>query len=265
MGKSRIVVVMSGCLFLSSFSFGMYNPEVGRFMQHDPHGINPAGGKNNAFYFENQYADGVNIYQYVYSNPLHGGDAYGLYETHRCRLSACQLYGCNEKCGPDITQAFHNAFQELEQELETEFKDPDIKKRVCGFSGIYHSMGWDFQDAWDGIVEREKGFRYPSVPLCKNTVTFEGHCVNIWELNYYLWGFLNHKCGHSEGEAYRWAAVWSSFRNDSRGCKLLFTTSGYRGKIEPLSSSNCDMSSCCSITNVPPYRNPKLDIRIRGR
>jgi len=241
----------------------MYNPEIGRFMQHDPHGINPAGGEINAFDHENQYADGVNIYQYVRANPLHSGDAYGLFETHRCRLSACQLYGCNEKCGPDITQAFHRIFGKIEKDLTEEFKDTDVKSRVCGFRGVYDSEGWDIVNAWSGIVKRAEGFRYPSVPRCEDTVTFQGHCVNIWELNYYLWGFVNRLCGYTEGKAKRWAATWSSSRPDSRGCKLLFTTSGYKGEVAPLSSSNCDMSSCCSSANVPNY-DEELEIHIRG-
>jgi len=56
-----------------------YDLETGRFMQRDPHGINPAGGEINAFSFENQYVDGLNIYQYAVSNPLYGGDAFGLW------------------------------------------------------------------------------------------------------------------------------------------------------------------------------------------
>jgi len=56
-----------------------YSPPLGRFFQQDPHGINPAGGEINAFSFENQYVDGLNIYQYAVSNPLYGGDAFGLW------------------------------------------------------------------------------------------------------------------------------------------------------------------------------------------
>lgn len=80
MGKSRIVVVMAGCLFLSSFSFGMYNPEVGRFMQHDPHGINPAGGKINPYDVRKLYTDGTNIYMYVRNNPCIHTDTFGLFQ-----------------------------------------------------------------------------------------------------------------------------------------------------------------------------------------
>ena len=39
-------------------------------MQHDPLGINPAGGKENPFSAIEQYTDGLNLFQYARSNPV---------------------------------------------------------------------------------------------------------------------------------------------------------------------------------------------------
>ena len=55
-----------------------YDPETGRFMQKDPLGINPAGGEINNFEIQKQYVDGMNIYQYVLSNPVNNIDQFGL-------------------------------------------------------------------------------------------------------------------------------------------------------------------------------------------
>ena len=275
MGKSRIVVVMAGCLFLSSFSFGMYNPEVGRFMQHDPHGINPAGGEINAFSFENQSADGVNIYRYAGSDPVSQSDAHGLlayvpFERHSRRVNACRLLRCKGKCGPDITQVFNKTFDEVEEKLTKEFEDrPDIKERVCGVGtgGIYHAWdGWDIMNArWKSIRETTGTETYPSGIFCKNTATLNGRCVNVWELNYYLWGVVNKVCGNSEVFALSVARLWAQLRPDDPDCKLGFACAGYGSKAAlELTSMMCDMSPCCSTDNVPQYRVVKLSIHVRG-
>jgi RHS repeat-associated protein len=55
-----------------------YSPQLGRFLQHDPLGVNPAGRIENPFYAYLQYVNGNNIYQYVNSQPLNAHDPYGL-------------------------------------------------------------------------------------------------------------------------------------------------------------------------------------------
>jgi len=54
------------------------DPETGRFMQRDPLGVNPAGGKENPFKIQKQYADGANLQEYVKSNPITNRDPMGL-------------------------------------------------------------------------------------------------------------------------------------------------------------------------------------------
>ncbi len=55
-----------------------YDLETGRFMQRDPHGINPAGSFRNPFNVHCQYSDGANIYEYAKSLPILNMDAFGL-------------------------------------------------------------------------------------------------------------------------------------------------------------------------------------------
>ena len=51
------------------------NPYMGRFLQQDAHGINPAGGEINRFRVHAQYEDGMNRYEYANSNLLGDGGA----------------------------------------------------------------------------------------------------------------------------------------------------------------------------------------------
>jgi RHS repeat-associated protein len=55
-----------------------YSPKLGRFMQHDPLGINPGYSNLNPFGPMNQYHDSRNVYEYVISQALRGIDPYGL-------------------------------------------------------------------------------------------------------------------------------------------------------------------------------------------
>jgi len=56
-----------------------YDYYTGRWLTHDPLGINPAGGTHNPLQVTGQYKEGVNLYEYVGSNPVVYSDAYGLW------------------------------------------------------------------------------------------------------------------------------------------------------------------------------------------
>ena len=76
------------CLLIFSISFGMYHPRTGRFLQQDSLGTKPEivftdrgpriiGTKgpyvpnpNDPMGSLNQYIDGMNLYEYVKSNPI---------------------------------------------------------------------------------------------------------------------------------------------------------------------------------------------------
>jgi RHS repeat-associated protein len=65
-------------LHLMYYRARYYDPDTGRFMQRDPLGVNPAGRKLNSFKPRQQYADGMNVYEYVASIPTILSDPYGL-------------------------------------------------------------------------------------------------------------------------------------------------------------------------------------------
>jgi len=68
----------NGDLALADYRHRSYDTYAGRFLQNDPLGTNPASPEHNRFDILNQYADGVNFYQYVQSNPVTSVDSYGL-------------------------------------------------------------------------------------------------------------------------------------------------------------------------------------------
>jgi RHS repeat-associated protein len=57
-----------------------YDTNRGRFLQHDPLGVNPAGGPSNLFdTVLRQYTEGLNLYEYVLSSPLQYVDPLGTF------------------------------------------------------------------------------------------------------------------------------------------------------------------------------------------
>jgi len=56
-----------------------YDYHTGRFLTHDPLGITPNPPKPNNFGIIGQYKDGLNLYEYVRSNPVVYADVLGLY------------------------------------------------------------------------------------------------------------------------------------------------------------------------------------------
>ena len=55
-----------------------YDYQTGRFLSHDPLGITPNHPKPNMFNVMSQYKDGMNLYEYVRSNPVIKVDPKGL-------------------------------------------------------------------------------------------------------------------------------------------------------------------------------------------
>ena len=64
----RIDILDNGSLKIQYSRHRYYDYYIGRFLQHDPLGINPAGGKENPFSAIEQYTDGLNLFQYARSN-----------------------------------------------------------------------------------------------------------------------------------------------------------------------------------------------------
>jgi len=103
----------AGNCTLMHYRHRAYNPEIGRFMQQDPHGINPAGGKEAiSFNPIEQYADGCGLMAYVTSNPINRIDPYGLMSHYgkyipRGSIGACVgQYQESNRARSDVTIDF---------------------------------------------------------------------------------------------------------------------------------------------------------------
>jgi RHS repeat-associated protein len=74
----QLDILDSGALRHMHYRHRDYSPTLGRFMQHDPLGINPGYSNLNPFGPMNQYHDGRNIYEYVNSRATIIIDTLGL-------------------------------------------------------------------------------------------------------------------------------------------------------------------------------------------
>ncbi|MDH4241471.1 MAG: hypothetical protein OEW48_18080 [Phycisphaerae bacterium] len=74
----RLDELDNGSLKVYNYRHRYYDMYMGRFITHDPLGINPAGGTLNPFSLDLQYIKGLNLYEYTMSNPIVSLDYYGL-------------------------------------------------------------------------------------------------------------------------------------------------------------------------------------------
>jgi len=75
----RIDIFENGALKLQYNRNRYYSYSMGRWLTHDPLGINPSGGIKNPFSILSQYRDSMSLYEYAKSNPVINFDAKGLY------------------------------------------------------------------------------------------------------------------------------------------------------------------------------------------
>jgi len=92
----RIDYLDGGNLPLMYYRNRSYDTYTGRFLQHDPLGINPNGGYLNPFMPFFQYTDGMNLYNYVENNPIIFVDPFGLKRWYPPGAT------CLEKCKIDF-------------------------------------------------------------------------------------------------------------------------------------------------------------------
>ena len=74
----RLDILDEGSLKIYYYRARTYHPEIGRFLQTDPAGLLLGAGQDNPFRPVSQYPDGINLYEYVRSNPVTGFDPTGL-------------------------------------------------------------------------------------------------------------------------------------------------------------------------------------------
>ncbi len=75
---SLTITTVLFCTITSTTADAMYNPRLGRFLQRDPVGLSNSPAAAPRLIPTKQYVDGLNVYSYAVSNPLHGMDPSGL-------------------------------------------------------------------------------------------------------------------------------------------------------------------------------------------
>lgn len=161
--------------------------------------------------------------------------------------------------------------------LEHFEKNEGAKEKICGFGGIYHSYGWDFEAVFNegqhiifrpGENGNMESISYPS-NQCLETFKLNGACYNKFEINYYLWGYVNRLCGNSRTVALLTADTWAQYKDWKIGentltqCKLAFAAAGYEGMTGLASiPSYCSYKKCK--LNVPTYESKDLEPCLRG-
>lgn len=208
MGKIRTLIIVSGCVFLSNLSFGMFCPETGRFLQREPLGVNPAGGKENQFKINDQYKDGMNLYAYVTNNPIIKFDAYGLFGMippgpgnpfPQPLILPKKKIDCNPTCGPDISISVIA----LLSKITFKFHDWDEKEQKRHCDELYNIADGGAGDAWMSTIKRHGLDNKPSSygcpsSSCAGTVEMFGKCYNAHAVNYAVFGHMNSLCGISK-------------------------------------------------------------------
>ncbi len=172
----------------------------GGFAQRDPQPNVSHNGYNN------QYADGMNLYQYVRSNPLNHLDPTGL-------------KGC---CGPDVTDSLRTLMAQVNKDWNS--WDWWEKNRRC--NGMISVNGWDVKQLKNRSV-REKGC---GTGDCKGTVRAYDVCSDAAQVNYMLWGKMNKLCGNSLAGSLAIVVAWKKLTGRKEvAAATTWTTMGYGG------------------------------------
>ena len=241
-----------------------YDTHAGRFMQQDPLGIQPAANAQiNPFKPEKQYTDGMNIYEYVGDGPISSNDSLGLTELHPVRVNRLHCK-CKRECGPDITDSFFHGLERVSIALEEEFKKPGRNEAICGnekfgTGGVFSRTGWDIDQFWGSmfLYDSERVRWLSKKEPCADTVVFKGHCVKKWELNYYLWGYVNRKCNTSWLKYHFYTDLWTEFKSafspEDPHCKRSFAGCGQTGALV---DNSCYLDKCCKVSGAPIWTNP---------
>jgi RHS repeat-associated protein len=88
----RVDILDNGSLKIQYNRNRYYDYYTGRWLTHDPLGINPAGGMLNPFSVLAQYTNGMNLYQYAGSNPIMLTDPIGGCEEKPKETPPCKCF-----------------------------------------------------------------------------------------------------------------------------------------------------------------------------
>jgi len=171
---------------------------------------------------------------------------------------------CKRECGPDITDSFFHGLERVSIALEEEFKKPGRKEAICGneklgTGGVFSRTGWDIDQFWGSmfLYDSERVRWLSKKEPCADTVVFKGHCVKKWELNYYLWGYVNRKCNTSWLKYHFYTDLWTEFKSafspEDPHCKRSFAGCGRTGALV---DNSCYLDKCCKVSGAPIWTNP---------
>jgi len=141
---------------------------------------------------QGQYADGMNLYQYVRSNPVKNVDSFGLQAFPFIYMQPAPPRRCGN-CGPDIT----SKIDALNKELSSWFNDdlsPSERDDYC--YGRVSLGGWEIVElkTISDLVKRDSSYKECATGDCKDTVQVHGRCQSPHEVNYYLYGVMTRLC-----------------------------------------------------------------------
>ena len=157
----RLDVLDSDNLEVMYYRHRYYDAYAGRFLQHDPRGINPAGGLTNRSGVQNQYADGINVYQYTRGNVILFTDPFGLaayvflYDSHDPMFKTWATATKNKITGKKNT--YYKATLNFDPKKDTvhmiPVKGPDSLNELNGIKEIAYlgsfGHGGDGKIWWD--------------------------------------------------------------------------------------------------------------------
>jgi len=202
-----------------------YDQYTGRWLTNDPLGIMPNPQRPNRFDPLDQYRDGLNIYEYVGSEPVRGLDKYGLFHGNK------ESWGAGSPpvspppcgvCGPDVTEPLRR----FRGRLISDFYSWPKSKRLWKCMGMWSSAGWDIDELVHG-----SGF-YPGCSTCgcRTTVEVNGRCYSQYAVNYYMWGVVNALCSLTPSWSTEVGLEWTFISGDY-WCKREWALAGLRGDL----------------------------------
>jgi RHS repeat-associated protein len=145
-----------------------YDADLGRFTTMDPLGVVPNAMKPNKFNVKSQHQDGINIYQYVASNPINLKDSWGLIldstsspygEITLGLKTVCDRYKCcpscpSEKCYLEadlLARRYYGKLTKWIRDRDDAHKSGDDSEgRDYGLPGRYNYC-YEYQEAIMGM------------------------------------------------------------------------------------------------------------------
>ena len=241
MSKINLLFLTSITLLaLTSSSSAFYDYKTGRWLNQDPIGYQD-GPNLYAYVHSNPInrmdsfglcADGPCVYQRVV-DPREGSPEAICQELHPLddsAYSSCvdEYYGGSKglqgeydgngiwpndtesgRCGPDVSWEMIKLRGQIDQAWDNEW---GFFKREIACASIWNPVtGWDIVEFHNESLRPQfTGWGYPTKD-CENTVTMYGRCYEMSNMNYWLWGYLNHKCYGNDADSLNKAllAMWA--------------------------------------------------------